>query len=121
MEVNYAYHADNEVNSIGGLTNDDYYELVTVDNGNAFQLYADGTTSTAGATPIQFSDPGGSAVQALSFISNTITLNPIPVTSNGTGTEFFDGTTLEAGGVDATTDDLILPEASLVAAGLPNG
>ncbi len=117
-EVNYESLADDGANAIGGLTNESYYNLVAT-SANSFVLQDE----TTGAV-ISLSDPGAPAVQGLSYISNTVTFNPVPVTIDpATGIPVGPDGTIETGsnftgGVDSTTDEIILPAASLAAAGL---
>ena len=115
-EVNYESLADDGANSIVGLTNEAFYDLKLV-NANSFQLYDESTNQV-----VQLGDPGGPATQALSFISNVVTFNPIAVQINpNTNTPVDSNGSAVSGGVDSTTDDIVIPNASLIAAGLPNG
>ena len=114
-EVGYESLADDGANSIGGLTNEAFYNLKAVD-ANSFQLF-DETTGKV----VQLSDPGGPATQALSYISNVVNFNPIAVTINSAGKPVDSSGNVVSGGVDSTTDDIVIPKASLTAAGLPSG
>ena len=141
IEVNYQSFAEDGANAITGLTNQSYYTLVA-NTENTFQLYPDNTTNPNGVTPEQIGDPGGPAVQLLSFIAHTVTFNPVPISFTGSGSAntllpvsdangtsssgaITDGETLSGssftGGVDSTTDDLVLSKQYLQNAGLPNG
>jgi len=141
IEVNYQSLAEDGANAISGLTNQSYYTLVATTQ-NTFQLYPDNTTNPSGVTPKQIDDPGGAGVQVLSFVAHTVTFNPVPITFTGSGSAntllpvsaangtsssgaITNGETLNGskftGGVDSTTDDLVLSKAYLQQAGLQNG
>jgi hypothetical protein len=114
-EVSYESLADDGANSIGGLTNEAFYDLKAVD-ANSFQLFNETTGQV-----VQLSDPGGPATQALSYISHVVNFNPIAVTINSAGQPVDANGNVVSGGVDSTTDDIVIPKSSLDAAGLPNG
>src|SRR5262249_25018230 len=69
-DVSYESLADNGINPVGGLGNEESYNLVAVD-ANTFELF----DQTTGAK-INLSDPGGGARHLLSYISAVKSFNP---------------------------------------------
>jgi hypothetical protein len=94
-EVSYESLADDGANSIGGLTNEAFYDLKAVD-ANSFQPFNETTGQV-----VQLSDPGGPATQALSYISHVVNFNPIAVTINSAGQPVDANGNVVSGGVDS--------------------
>ena len=111
-EVNYESLADDGANSVGGLTNEAFYNLKPL-SANSFQLFDESTGQVE-----QLSDPGGAALQALSYVSSTDSFHPNSVTINSSGNvvDASTGAAVTNGGVDSTTDDIVLPKGDGVLA-----
>ena len=110
-EVNYESLANDGSNSIGGLTNESFYNLRPL-TANSFQLFDE----TTGALE-QLSDPGGAATQALSYISSIDNFHPNAVTLNSSNNPVDStGAAVTNGGVDSTTDNIVLPKGDGVLA-----
>jgi hypothetical protein len=111
VEVNYQSLANDGENPIGGLTNEDFYDLKAL-TANSFQLF-DETTGQV----VHLSDGGGPATQALSYISAIANFHPNAVTINAAGLPVdAKGNVITNGGVDSTTDDIVLPHGDPILA-----